>query len=83
MKRANLDRRPSQQGNAQGAPIGGSMIPMLYVVELAGPLDNLFTLVHETDHSMHSTILVRLSPYVYGGYSIFLAEIASQLMKIS
>ena len=40
-------------------------------------LDNLFTLVHETGHSLHSTFTRENQPYVYGDYSIFLAEIAS------
>lgn len=40
-------------------------------------LNNLFTLVHETGHSMHSSYTRENQPYVYGDYSIFLAEIAS------
>ena len=40
-------------------------------------LDNLFTLVHETGHSLHSTFTRQTQPYVYGDYPIFLAEIAS------
>ena len=40
-------------------------------------LDNLFTLVHEMGHSMHSSFTRESQPYVYGDYSIFLAEIAS------
>ena len=40
-------------------------------------LDDLFTLVHETGHSMHSAFTRENQPYVYGNYPIFLAEIAS------
>lgn len=40
-------------------------------------LDQLFTLVHEMGHSMHSYYTRQTQPYVYGDYSIFLAEIAS------
>ncbi|MCT1190900.1 oligoendopeptidase F, partial [Lactococcus lactis] len=40
-------------------------------------LDDLFTLVHEMGHSMHSAFTRESQPYVYGNYSIFLAEIAS------
>lgn len=40
-------------------------------------LDQLFTLVHEMGHSMHSYYTRHHQPYVYGDYSIFLAEIAS------
>lgn len=40
-------------------------------------LDNLYTLVHESGHSMHSYFTSKNQPYQYGDYSIFLAEIAS------
>lgn len=40
-------------------------------------LDNMFTLAHEMGHSMHSYMTRENQPYVYGNYSIFLAEVAS------
>ncbi|GHP14986.1 oligoendopeptidase F [Lentilactobacillus fungorum] len=40
-------------------------------------LDNLYTLIHETGHSMHSYYAAHHQPYQYGDYSIFVAEIAS------
>lgn len=40
-------------------------------------LDQVFTLIHETGHSVHSYFTRHNQPYVYGDYSIFLAEIAS------
>ncbi|KRM00992.1 oligoendopeptidase F [Lentilactobacillus farraginis DSM 18382 = JCM 14108] len=40
-------------------------------------LDNLYTLIHETGHSMHSYYASHHQPYQYGDYSIFVAEIAS------
>ncbi len=40
-------------------------------------LSNLYTLVHEMGHSLHSYYTRKYQPYVYGSYSIFLAEIAS------
>ena len=40
-------------------------------------LDQLYTLVHEMGHSIHSYYTRHNQPYVYGDYSIFLAEIAS------
>lgn len=40
-------------------------------------LDNIFTTAHEMGHSMHSYFSKTTQPYIYGGYSIFLAEIAS------
>jgi len=40
-------------------------------------LDNMFTLAHEMGHSMHSYMTRENQPYLYGNYSIFLAEVAS------
>ncbi len=40
-------------------------------------LDDLFTLAHEMGHSIHSLFTRRAQPYVYGGYSIFVGEVAS------
>lgn len=40
-------------------------------------VDNMFTLTHEMGHSMHSYLTHEKQPYVYGNYSIFLAEVAS------
>lgn len=40
-------------------------------------LDSLYTLVHETGHSVHSWYTRNTQPYVYGDYPIFVAEIAS------
>ena len=42
-------------------------------------LDNMFTLAHELGHSMHSYFTWRTQPYVYGHYTIFVAEVASTL----
>ncbi|GEP24001.1 oligoendopeptidase F [Lentilactobacillus diolivorans] len=40
-------------------------------------LDNLYTLIHGTGHSMHSYYAHHNQPYQTGDYSIFVAEIAS------
>lgn len=40
-------------------------------------LDNVFTLAHELGHSLHSYYSKNNQPFIYGGYSIFLAEVAS------
>ncbi|GEL66041.1 oligoendopeptidase F [Marinilactibacillus psychrotolerans] len=40
-------------------------------------LNHLYTLVHELGHSAHSYFTRDNQPFVYGDYSIFLAEIAS------
>lgn len=40
-------------------------------------VSNLFTLAHEFGHSVHSYYSRKNQPYVYSGYSIFVAEVAS------
>jgi oligoendopeptidase F len=40
-------------------------------------LKDLFTIVHEMGHSMHSWYTRKTQPFVYGGHSIFTAEVAS------
>lgn len=40
-------------------------------------VNNLFTLVHEFGHSVHSYYTRKTQPYPYGNYSIFVAEVAS------
>jgi len=66
------------QGKRSGAYSGGSYDTNAFMLlNWQDTLDNLFTLVHETGHSMHSSYTRETQPYVYGDYSIFLAEIAS------
>lgn len=66
------------QGKRSGAYSGGSYDTNPFMLlNWQDNLDNLFTLVHETGHSMHSSYTRETQPYVYGDYSIFLAEIAS------
>ena len=40
-------------------------------------VSNLFTLAHEFGHSVHSYYSRKNQPFVYSGYSIFVAEVAS------
>ena len=42
-----------------------------------GSLDNVFTLIHEMGHAMHSYFSNKKQPYVYSQYRIFVAEVAS------
>lgn len=66
------------QGKRSGAYSGGSYDTNAFMLlNWQDNLDNLFTLVHETGHSMHSSYTRETQSYVYGEYSIFLAEIAS------
>ncbi len=40
-------------------------------------LDNVFTLAHEMGHAIHSYHSDKTQPFVYAGYKIFVAEVAS------
>lgn len=65
-------------GKRSGAYSGGAYdTPPYILLNWQDTLDNLFTLVHEMGHSMHSYYTRTEQPYQYGDYSIFVAEIAS------
>ncbi|MDD3174001.1 MAG: oligoendopeptidase F [Herbinix sp.] len=40
-------------------------------------LNNVFTLAHEMGHAIHSYYSDKAQPYIYAGYKIFVAEVAS------
>ena len=40
-------------------------------------LNNVFTLAHEMGHALHSYYSDKKQPYIYAGYKIFVAEVAS------
>lgn len=66
------------QGKRSGAYSSGAYDTNPYILmNWHDSLDQLFTLVHEMGHSVHSYLTRNNQPYVYGDYSIFLAEIAS------
>ena len=66
------------KGKRSGAYSSGAYDTYPYILlNWHDTLDQLFTLVHEMGHSVHSYFTRKYQPYVYGDYSIFLAEIAS------
>lgn len=66
------------KGKRSGAYSSGSYDTTPYILmNWHDTLDQLFTLVHEMGHSVHSYFTRSNQPFVYGDYSIFLAEIAS------
>lgn len=66
------------KGKRSGAYSSGAYDTAPYILlNWHDSLDQLYTLVHEMGHSVHSYFTRNNQPYVYGDYSIFLAEIAS------
>lgn len=66
------------QGKRSGAYSGGAYdTPPYELLNWQDNVNNLYTLVHETGHSVHSWYTRHNQPYVYGDYPIFVAEIAS------
>jgi oligoendopeptidase F len=65
-------------GKTSGAYSFGSFDSMPYILlNYDGKLKDVFTIVHEMGHSMHSAYTRQTQPFVYGGHSIFTAEVAS------
>lgn len=45
-------------------------------------LNDIFTLIHETGHAMHTYYSNETQPYTYVGYKIFVAEVASTCNEV-
>lgn len=66
------------KGKTSGAYSFGSYDSYPYILmNFSGDLRDVFTLVHEGGHSMHSFYTRQEQPFIYGGHSIFTAEVAS------
>ena len=66
------------QGKRSGAYSWGAYGTHPYVLlNYAGNLNSVFTLAHEMGHALHSYYSDHRQPYVYAGYRIFVAEVAS------
>ena len=68
------------EGKRSGAFSWGSYTTQPFILmNYQDNLNSVFTLAHELGHSMHSYYTRRTQPYVYGHYTIFVAEVASTL----
>jgi oligoendopeptidase F len=68
------------QGKRSGAYSDGAYTTAPFILlNYQSRLDDVFTLAHELGHSMHSYYTRKTQPFVYGSYTIFVAEVASTL----
>jgi oligoendopeptidase F len=71
------------KGKRSGAYSSGTYGTSPYILmNWQDNIDNVFTLAHELGHSVHSYLTRKYQPFVYGDYSIFLAEVASTTNEI-
>lgn len=65
-------------GKTSGAYSFGSYDSKPFVLlNYTDTLDDVFTVIHEMGHSMHSSYTRENQPFIYGSHSIFTAEVAS------
>lgn len=70
------------EGKTSGAFSDGSFLtPPYMLLNYQEKLESVFTLAHEWGHSLHSFLSRESQPYVYSGYTIFVAEVASTLLE--
>jgi oligoendopeptidase F len=70
---------PGKRSGAYSAPVYGVHPYML--LNHNDTLDAVFTLAHEMGHSMHTLLSHAHQPFVYAGYTIFVAEVPSTLSE--
>jgi oligoendopeptidase F len=68
-----------KKSGAYSAPVYGTHPYML--LNYNETLDAVFTLAHEMGHSMHTWLAHEAQPFVYAGYTIFVAEVPSTLSE--
>jgi oligoendopeptidase F len=66
-----------KRSGAYSAPVYGANPYML--MNYNDTLDAVFTLAHELGHSMHTMLSHETQPFIYAGYTIFVAEVPSTL----
>jgi oligoendopeptidase F len=70
--------RALNKGKRQGAFSSGSYGTQPFIMmSYADDVFSLSTLAHELGHSMHSYFTRKHQPFIYGRYSLFVAEVAS------
>jgi len=66
------------ENKQSGAYSGGTYDSQPYILmNYQDDVSSMYTLAHELGHSLHSEYTSEHQPYVYSGYEIFVAEVAS------
>ena len=65
------------EGKRSGAYSAGARVHPYVLLNFKGTLDDVFTLVHEMGHAIHSYLSNKHQPTAYQDYVIFVAEVAS------
>lgn len=77
-----IDVYPNK-GKRGGAYSSGCYTSNPYILlNFNGKFNDVSTLAHELGHSMHSYYSIKNNPYIYHGYKIFVAEVASQVNEL-
>jgi len=66
-----------KRAGAYSAPVYG--VHPYVLLNYNDTLNDVFTLAHELGHSLHTVLSHQNQPFVYAGYTIFVAEVASTL----
>ncbi len=73
---------PENEGKRSGAFSDGAYTTPPYILlNWQNKTNDAFTLAHELGHSLHSFFTRSAQPYIYGHYTIFVAEVASTLYE--
>ena len=77
-----IDIYPNK-GKKGGAYSGGSYLTNPYVLlNYIGDYHDVSTIAHELGHSLHTYYSTKNNPYQYSNYTIFVAEVASQVNEL-
>ncbi len=72
-----VDVYPSLGKRSGAYSTGGNGVHPFILLNFNGTLDDVFTLAHESGHSVHTLYSDESQPLIKQGYTIFVAEIAS------
>ncbi len=75
MRWIDVYETPGKRSGAYSA--GGYGMHPVILMNFQGQLDDVFTLIHEMGHSIHTYLSCKTQPSVYSDYVIFVAEVAS------